>query len=131
MKLLRLRRNLVKLSLYRHFTNTLIFAVIGTDAHTLFHTLQSVFVSQFAFQNVEHLTIQDMRIHVALSQHKTTIIQENTEERTFCALVSACVLRVICVRLCIIACVCFCSIGHLHRLDHKDLQDGQMSVCKC
>lgn len=30
MKLLRLRRNVVKLSLYRHFTNTLIFAVIGT-----------------------------------------------------------------------------------------------------
>ncbi|KAG8143651.1 hypothetical protein E2320_000853 [Naja naja] len=29
MKLLKLRRNLVKLSLYRHFTNTLIFAVIG------------------------------------------------------------------------------------------------------
>ncbi|RXM30728.1 Transmembrane protein 87B [Acipenser ruthenus] len=29
MKLLRLRRNLVKLSLYRHFTNTLIFAIIG------------------------------------------------------------------------------------------------------
>ncbi|XP_026547760.1 transmembrane protein 87B-like, partial [Notechis scutatus] len=28
MKLLKLRRNLVKLSLYRHFTNTLIFAVI-------------------------------------------------------------------------------------------------------
>ena len=26
---LRLRRNLVKLSLYRHFTNTLIFAVLG------------------------------------------------------------------------------------------------------
>lgn len=31
MKLLKLRRNVVKLSLYRHFTNTLIFAVIGTD----------------------------------------------------------------------------------------------------
>ncbi|TKS80546.1 Transmembrane protein 87B [Collichthys lucidus] len=30
MKLLKLRRNVVKLSLYRHFTNTLIFAVIGT-----------------------------------------------------------------------------------------------------
>ncbi|XP_069500406.1 transmembrane protein 87A-like isoform X2 [Ambystoma mexicanum] len=30
MKLLRLRRNLVKLSLYRHFTNTLIFAVIAS-----------------------------------------------------------------------------------------------------
>jgi len=26
---LRIRRNLVKLSLYRHFTNTLIFAVLG------------------------------------------------------------------------------------------------------
>ncbi|MGH0148407.1 UNVERIFIED_CONTAM: hypothetical protein FKN15_014137 [Acipenser sinensis] len=30
MKLLRLRRNLVKLSLYRHFTNTLIFTVIAS-----------------------------------------------------------------------------------------------------
>ncbi|XP_051717365.1 transmembrane protein 87A-like isoform X2 [Ctenopharyngodon idella] len=30
MKLLRLRRNLVKLSLYRHFTNTLIFAIIAS-----------------------------------------------------------------------------------------------------
>ncbi|CAL8354094.1 unnamed protein product [Lota lota] len=30
MKLLRLRRNAVKLSLYRHFTNTLIFAVIAS-----------------------------------------------------------------------------------------------------
>ncbi|XP_060743620.1 transmembrane protein 87A-like isoform X1 [Tachysurus vachellii] len=30
MKLLRLRRNVVKLSLYRHFTNTLIFAVIAS-----------------------------------------------------------------------------------------------------
>ncbi|XP_068069664.1 transmembrane protein 87A-like isoform X1 [Danio rerio] len=30
MKLLRLRRNVVKLSMYRHFTNTLIFAVIAS-----------------------------------------------------------------------------------------------------
>ncbi|XP_062872476.1 transmembrane protein 87A-like isoform X2 [Trichomycterus rosablanca] len=30
MKLLRLRRNVVKLSLYRHFTNTLLFAVIAS-----------------------------------------------------------------------------------------------------
>ncbi|TNN46084.1 Transmembrane protein 87A [Liparis tanakae] len=30
MKLLKLRRNVVKLSLYRHFTNTLIFAVIAS-----------------------------------------------------------------------------------------------------
>ncbi|XP_073673780.1 transmembrane protein 87A isoform X2 [Garra rufa] len=30
MKLLRLRRNVVKLSLYRHFTNTLIFAIIAS-----------------------------------------------------------------------------------------------------
>lgn len=29
MKLLKLRRNVVKLSLYRHFTNTLVFAVLG------------------------------------------------------------------------------------------------------
>uniref|UniRef100_A0A8C6MG10 GOST seven transmembrane domain-containing protein n=1 Tax=Nothobranchius furzeri TaxID=105023 RepID=A0A8C6MG10_NOTFU len=32
MKLLKLRRNVVKLSLFRHFTNTLIFAVIGLES---------------------------------------------------------------------------------------------------
>ncbi|MEQ2306079.1 hypothetical protein AMECASPLE_004346 [Ameca splendens] len=34
-KTLKLRRNPVKLSLYRHFTNTLIFAVIGSDPFSL------------------------------------------------------------------------------------------------
>jgi hypothetical protein len=29
---LRLRRNVVKLSMYRHFTNTLIFAVLGKES---------------------------------------------------------------------------------------------------
>ncbi|XP_077396363.1 transmembrane protein 87A [Festucalex cinctus] len=38
MKLLRLRRNLVKLSLYRHFTNTLIFAVIASVIFILWTT---------------------------------------------------------------------------------------------
>lgn len=42
MKLLRLRRNVVKLSLYRHFTNTLIFAVIGNTAGTSAHSRVSV-----------------------------------------------------------------------------------------
>lgn len=42
MKLLKLRRNVVKLSLYRHFTNTLIFAVIGTNVSNLL--LQCVFL---------------------------------------------------------------------------------------
>lgn len=32
MKTLRLRKNTVKFSLYRHFTNTLIFAVLGESA---------------------------------------------------------------------------------------------------
>ena len=32
---LRLRRNVVKLSLYRHFTNTLIFAVLGMISRSL------------------------------------------------------------------------------------------------
>lgn len=37
---LRLRRNVVKLSLYRHFTNTLIFAVLGKEtSHFLFYQL--------------------------------------------------------------------------------------------
>ena len=35
MRTLRLRRNLVKLSLYRHFTNTLIFAVLGKLSFSL------------------------------------------------------------------------------------------------
>lgn len=35
-KTLKLRRNPVKLSLYRHFTNTLIFAVIGKSCSYIF-----------------------------------------------------------------------------------------------
>ncbi|NXD07893.1 TM87A protein, partial [Nothocercus nigrocapillus] len=35
MKLLKLRRNVVKLSLYRHFTNTLILAVAGKQKVTI------------------------------------------------------------------------------------------------
>ncbi|KAK9521431.1 hypothetical protein VZT92_021238 [Zoarces viviparus] len=38
MKLLKLRRNVVKLSLYRHFTNTLIFAVIASAIFILWST---------------------------------------------------------------------------------------------
>ncbi|XP_078103219.1 transmembrane protein 87A isoform X2 [Sander vitreus] len=38
MKLLRLRRNVVKLSLYRHFTNTLIFAVIASVIFIIWST---------------------------------------------------------------------------------------------
>ncbi|XP_059370213.1 transmembrane protein 87A-like isoform X4 [Carassius carassius] len=38
MKLLRLRRNVIKLSLYRHFTNTLIFAVIASVIFILWTT---------------------------------------------------------------------------------------------
>ncbi|XP_068173962.1 transmembrane protein 87A-like isoform X2 [Antennarius striatus] len=38
MKLLRLRRNVVKLSLYRHFTNTLIFGVIASVIFTIWYT---------------------------------------------------------------------------------------------
>lgn len=35
-RLLKLRRNVVKLSLYQHFTNTLIFSVVGERGeHTL------------------------------------------------------------------------------------------------
>lgn len=75
MKLLKLRRNVVKLSLYRHFTNTLIFAVIGTK------TTSSVCVCPDPF-------------HVVLN-------------------------------LCL-----FFSVRHLHHLDHEDLQDVEMSVCK-
>ncbi|KAJ6663778.1 hypothetical protein lerEdw1_009857 [Lerista edwardsae] len=38
MKMLKLRRNLVKLSLYRHFTNTLIFAVIASVVFIIWTT---------------------------------------------------------------------------------------------
>ncbi|KAM6932483.1 transmembrane protein 87A isoform 2-T2 [Lycodopsis pacificus] len=38
MKLLKLRRNVVKLSLYRHFTNTLIFAVIASVIFIIWST---------------------------------------------------------------------------------------------
>lgn len=34
---LRLRRNVVKLSLYRHFTNTLIFAVLGKETYLFYY----------------------------------------------------------------------------------------------
>ncbi|KAM4690264.1 transmembrane protein 87A [Rhinophrynus dorsalis] len=40
MKLLRLRRNLVKLSLYRHFTNTLILAVVASIGFIIWTTMK-------------------------------------------------------------------------------------------
>ncbi|XP_053330774.1 transmembrane protein 87A [Spea bombifrons] len=40
MKLLRLRRNVVKLSLYRHFTNTLILAVVASVAFIVWTTMK-------------------------------------------------------------------------------------------
>ncbi|XP_059179682.1 transmembrane protein 87A-like [Physella acuta] len=40
---LRLRRNIVKLSLYRHFTNTLIFAVIASVAYMVWFLVQHRF----------------------------------------------------------------------------------------
>ncbi|GFN84236.1 transmembrane protein 87a [Plakobranchus ocellatus] len=43
MRTLRLRRNVVKLSLYRHFTNTLIFSVIASIAYMVW------FLSQHRF----------------------------------------------------------------------------------
>ncbi|XP_030076044.1 transmembrane protein 87A isoform X2 [Microcaecilia unicolor] len=45
MKLLRMRRNLVKLSLYRHFTNTLIFAVIASVIFVFWSTMTFRFSS--------------------------------------------------------------------------------------
>lgn len=40
MRTLRLRRNLVKLSLYRHFTNTLIFAVLASVGYMIWSLVQ-------------------------------------------------------------------------------------------
>lgn len=66
MKLLRLRRNVVKLSLYRHFTNTLIFAVIGTKntvcvsyLQTLFSRLLKFVCVCFSVRHLHHLDQQD------------------------------------------------------------------------
>ena len=48
---LRLRRNLVKLSLYRHFTNTLVFAVMASVVFMLwsikFHKLEECLVGKY------------------------------------------------------------------------------------
>ncbi|NXX19600.1 TM87A protein, partial [Podargus strigoides] len=40
MKLLKLRRNVVKLSLYRHFTNTLILAVVASIVFIIWTTMK-------------------------------------------------------------------------------------------
>ena len=48
---LRLRRNLVKLSLYRHFTNTLVFAVLASVIFMLwsikFHKLEDCLTGKY------------------------------------------------------------------------------------
>ena len=48
---LRIRRNLVKLSLYRHFTNTLIFAVLGELISLVFagEFLMTFFLSPYYY----------------------------------------------------------------------------------
>ncbi|CAL8375484.1 unnamed protein product [Gadus morhua 'NCC'] len=49
MKLLRLRRNAVKLSLYRHFTNTLLFAVIASVIFIVWTTKTFTMSQVYAF----------------------------------------------------------------------------------
>lgn len=50
---LRLRRNVVKLSLYRHFTNTLVFSVIASVVFMLwsikYHKLEECLVGKISF----------------------------------------------------------------------------------
>lgn len=74
MKLLRLRRNVVKLSLYRHFTNTLIFAVIGIQSslcvkHFIFTSLFEgcdvcVLFSVGHLHHLDHKDLQDVQMSV-------------------------------------------------------------------
>lgn len=78
MKLLRLRRNVVKLSLYRHFTNTLIFAIIGTDNTFFFIPLFSfalrcsklvcVGFSLHCLHHLVHKDLQDVYVSVCKYQ---------------------------------------------------------------
>lgn len=70
MKLLRLRRNVVKLSLYRHFTNTLVFAVIGErrrsacssrqSQHILVFTVLTSLNPPFSVGHLHHLVQDDL-----------------------------------------------------------------------
>ncbi|KAG8326209.1 Transmembrane protein 87A [Homalodisca vitripennis] len=53
---LRLRRNLVKLNLYRHFTNTLIFAVIASVIFMLYSIKAHYLVSCFTLNLYRHFT---------------------------------------------------------------------------
>ncbi|KAM8904715.1 transmembrane protein 87A isoform 2-T2 [Spinachia spinachia] len=57
MKLLKLRRNVVKLSLYRHFTNTLIFAVIVSAVFFLWST--KTFRTSTCLSDWKELWIED------------------------------------------------------------------------
>ena len=45
MRTLRIRKNLVKLSLYRHFTNILVVSVIGEDTNEIIRPILGVIVS--------------------------------------------------------------------------------------
>ena len=47
MRTLKLRRNIPKLSLYRHFTNTLIFSVIGRLFNNLFGFVATIKINTF------------------------------------------------------------------------------------
>ena len=62
---LRIRRNVVKLSLYRHFTNTLIFAVLGKfkPGPSRPYTVQ---LSRNAIKRRTHSRVKDLRHKLCL-----------------------------------------------------------------
>lgn len=79
MKLLRLRRNVVKLSLYRHFTNTLVFAVIGNHLWHICPPPSHVAVvltplhPPFSLRHLHHLVqgdLQDVLLPVGESRQR-------------------------------------------------------------
>ncbi|XP_013381527.1 transmembrane protein 87A isoform X2 [Lingula anatina] len=62
---LRLRRNVVKLSLYRHFTNTLIFAVVASVAFMIWSIKQHTFAE--CLQDWAELWLDDAYWHLLFS----------------------------------------------------------------
>lgn len=60
MRTLRVRRNIPKLTLYRHFTNTLIFCVIGECL--TFRTIYLIFYCYYCLLLISECCIHDMVI---------------------------------------------------------------------
>lgn len=91
MKLLRLRRNVVKLSLYRHFTNTLIFAVIGNHIwHICSRRVSAVLtpLTPFSIGDLHHLVEDDLQdVLLPVGEYRSS------RRRPACVSVTAAVCR--------------------------------------